>query len=158
MRACGRFWADFLAVVLERPAVRLPAFAVADLLRDEAALRFAVPEDLFALLRFDADDFARAAVDDFFFAGAFFFAFAPRLADERFFGAAITPPSSEPFAHSVTLFFRRWNGELAPKFRQGAATLRASHKSHSATRRFDPSGIAILGRFARLPEQSFTLA
>lgn len=79
--------------------MRLPAFAVEDLLREEEALRFAVPEDFFALLlRFDADDFARAAVEDFFFAGALF-AFARRLADavERFFAAAITPPSSEPY-------------------------------------------------------------
>jgi hypothetical protein len=50
--------------------VRLPAFAAEDLLRE---VRFAAEAGFFtALLRvFDAD-FARAAVADFFFAGAFF--------------------------------------------------------------------------------------
>src|SRR5579872_3193400 len=102
LRACGRFRVDLRAVVLERAAVRLPALAVDGFLREEAPLRFAAPEDFLAVLLrvFAADDLARAAVEDFFFAGALFFAFAPRLADaeERFFAAAITPPSLELYA------------------------------------------------------------
>ena len=96
-RACGRF-ADFLADDLALLA-RFAVLRAGALLREVAGLRDRAAELFFAVLLrdFEAVDFARRAVVGFFFAALDFFAFEPRFAaaDERFFAAAISPPSSE---------------------------------------------------------------
>lgn len=114
--ACGRFWVDFLAVVLARAEGFLRAFDADALLRD-ADLRAPAPVDLRAVVLRprDAGDFARALVAGFFFAAlADFFALEPRFAvalEERFFLTAIIPPFLDWYAHSNPF---RAAVELAP--------------------------------------------
>ena len=101
-RACGRFAG--LRAALREAAARLADFPAAGLRRDDAGFRARAADAFFpVLLRVrDAADFARVAVALFFFAAGFFFALDLLLAaaDERFLGAAITPPLSEPNAET----------------------------------------------------------